>query len=114
MVNCPFNDMYLFSLAICHLACILEQNTHSLGLGSLCSGKDRRRDKPYKQTKYINYNYTVCGAVGKEKAGHGTGPLEEPYRLDRVNLTEERISQGLKKMMVDKYPLDLIVSLRPL
>lgn len=41
--------------------------------------------------------------MDKEKAEHGTGPLEEPYRLDRVNLSEETVSQGLKKMMVDKY-----------
>lgn len=51
--------------------------------------------------------------MDKEKTEHGIGPLEEPYRLDRVNLSEETVSQGLKKIMVDKYPLDSTASLRP-
>lgn len=115
MVNCSFNDMYLLSLAISQTLSLnpRTKHTNSLGLESLCSGKGRIGDRPYKQTKYINYNYTVCGAIDKEKAEHGTGPLEEPYRLGRMHLSEETVSQGLKKMMVDKYPLDLIASLRP-
>lgn len=107
MVNCSFNDMYQLSLAMIQTLSLhtRTKDTKSPGLGSLCSGKDRRGgDRPYKQTKYSNYNYTVCGAMGKEKAEHGTGPLEEPYTLDRVNLSEETISQGLKKMLVDKVP----------
>lgn len=45
------------------------------------------------ETKHINYNYTVCRAMGKEKAEHSMGPLEVPYRLDRVSLSEEAISK---------------------